>query len=138
MAYRSASCSPLERSCSVIFMAKRRKFFTIFGVTLPLTVARLFSFHPATIRGWYRRHGFRRVPNSLPRKGAIDSEKGQFLASPLFTFSIKKLTRLSCFANLDFVTQVFDSTRQALRGSLLIDACEIECSEIAVRHLIAQ
>ena len=52
--------------------------------------------------------------------------------------SIKKLTWLSCFANLDFVTQVFDSTRQALRGSLLIGAYEIECSEIAIRCLIAQ
>ena len=67
----------------------------------------------------------------------VYAKKGQFFVLS-FLFPIKKLTRLSCFANLDFVTQVFDSTRQALRGSLLIDACEIECSEIAVRHLIAQ
>ena len=56
--------------------------------------------------------------------------------SPLATS--KKLTHLGCFANLDFVAELFDSAREALRGSLLIGACEIECSEIAIRHLIAQ
>jgi hypothetical protein len=45
---------------------------------------------------------------------------------------------LSCFANLDFVTKVFDSTRQALRGSLLVDTREIERSGIPIRHLVAE
>jgi hypothetical protein len=52
-------------------------------------------------------------------------------------FSTKKLTPLSCFANLYFVTQLFDSASQALRGALLIGAYEIKCSKVAIRHLIA-
>ena len=32
----------------------------------------------------------------------------------------KKLTPSSCFANLDFVTELFDSARQALRRAPLI------------------
>ena len=53
-------------------------------------------------------------------------------------FSTKKLTPLSCFANLYFVTQLFDSASQALRSALLIGAYEIKCSKVAIRHLIAQ
>ena len=39
---------------------------------------------------------------------------------------------------MDFIAELFDAARQALSGSLLIGAGKIECSEIAIRHLIAQ
>ena len=47
---------------------------------------------------------------------------------------IKKRPRLGGYANVDFVAELFDAARQALRGSLLIGAGKIECSEIAIRH----
>jgi hypothetical protein len=39
---------------------------------------------------------------------------------------------------LDFIAKVFDSTRQALRGSLPVDAREIGRSGIAIRYLVAK
>jgi hypothetical protein len=39
---------------------------------------------------------------------------------------------------LDFVAEFFDSAREALRGSLLVDAREIERTEIPIRHLVAK
>src|SRR5271169_4380628 len=47
-------------------------------------------------------------------------------------------TSLGSFANLDFIAELFDAARQTLRGPLFIGAGEIERSEIAVRHPIAQ
>jgi hypothetical protein len=92
------------------------------------------SFTRPQSRAWYLSHSFRRVPNSLKEKVPIILKSD----APSFHFPSKKLTHLGCFANLDFIAEFFDSARQALRGSLLIDACKIECSEIAIRHLIAQ
>jgi hypothetical protein len=48
-----------------------------------------------------------------------------------FNLPSEKLTPLSCFANLDFNAEFFDSAREALRGSLLIGAYKIESSQIA-------
>jgi hypothetical protein len=39
---------------------------------------------------------------------------------------------------LDFKAELFDSAREALSGSILIDVGKVERSEITIRHVIAQ
>ena len=59
-------------------------------------------------------------------EGFIESDAvtAQLFGYPKDGFPTKKLTPLGGFANLDFIAQLFDAARQALRGALLIGAAK--------------
>jgi hypothetical protein len=79
-------------------------------------------------------------PIKFAGTGSFGSGLSRFLAKIARhepPFSTKKLLRLGCFANFYFVVEFFDAARQALRGSLLAGAGEMERFEIAIRYRIA-
>jgi hypothetical protein len=72
-----------------MFPAKWRKFFTLFGVTLPLTPRGLSAFTvdlTTVSRALYRRHSYLAVPNSLKEKVPFIPKSDSFSSSPLSCF----------------------------------------------------
>ena len=74
-------------------------------------------------------------PNGLKERCHLSRKVTGFRLSPSYCF----LPRNSGgFANFDLIAEFFDSAREALRGSLLVDAREIERTGIPIRHLVAK
>jgi hypothetical protein len=59
----------------VIFPAKWRKFFYAILRNAAADASRLSAFTQPQFGGWYRRHGFRRVPNSSKEQVPFILEK---------------------------------------------------------------